>query len=84
MKLEELLRTKVKSEGINGVVEISPDFRVAVQAINDIEESGVRIIIHPYSHNGETLDFIAKGNTLEQIVNGQLLTTPEAYEDAEC
>jgi len=59
--LQELLEMKVQSEGINGSVEITPDFRVAVQGIH---EYGVHIIVHPMGHNGDTLDFIVKGNTI--------------------
>ena len=43
-------------------VEIRPDFRVAVQAVSEI---GVHIIIHPEGVDGDTLDFIVKGNVLE-------------------
>lgn len=70
MNLEELLRMKVESEGIHGKVEISPDFRVAVQKISD---SGVHIIIHPAGHNGETLDYMVNGDELSQIINGHVL-----------
>lgn len=70
MNLEELLRTKVESDGINGKVQISPSFRVAVQSESD---AGVHIIIHPDGYNGETLDYMVKGDDLSQIVNGHVL-----------
>lgn len=60
--LQELLEIKVQSEGLNGPVEITPDFRVAVQGVT--ESGGIHIIIHPSGHNGDTLDFTVKGNTL--------------------
>lgn len=71
MNLEELLRMKVESEGINGKVEITPEFRVSVQKIS---AAGVHFIIHPDSHNGETLDYMANGDELSQIVNGHVLS----------
>lgn len=61
MTLEDLLRMKVQSEGKDGPVYISPNFRVAVQSIN---EAGIHIIIHPDSYSGDTLDFLVKGNRL--------------------
>ncbi len=64
MNLEELLKMKVESEGINGKVEVSPAFRLAVQSVSD---AGVHIIIHPDGHNGETLDYMVKGNLLAQL-----------------
>ena len=64
--LQELLETKVTSKNIDGDTspEFSPDFRVAVQAIHD---DGVHIIIHPMSHNGETLDLMVRGNTISMV-----------------
>lgn len=60
--LQELLEMKVQIEGTNGPVEITPNFRVAVQGIT--ESGGIHIIIHPSGYDGETLDFTVKGNTL--------------------
>lgn len=63
--LEDLLRMKVSSEDkCNNKIEVSPEFRVAVQNING---DGVHIIIHPLGHNGETLDFLVNGNSLSKI-----------------
>ena len=69
MTLEDLLRTLVESEGMNGKVKIIPDFKVAVQAISD---AGVHIIIYPDGYNGETLDYMVNGDNLSQIVNGHV------------
>ncbi len=58
--LEDLLRLKVDHEMWDGVVvPVTPDFRVSVQ---DESSSGVRIIVHPIDHNGDTLDLLIKGN----------------------
>lgn len=63
--LQELLQIKVKSENFNGEeVEVSPDFRIAVQGIY---EYGIHIIVHPMNHNGDTLDLLVKGNTLSPV-----------------
>lgn len=68
MTFEELLRTKIKVEspilkeqGKPCEVDLTPDFRVAVQTIQD---EGIHFIIHPLSHSGDTLDFIVKHNRL--------------------
>jgi len=58
--LERLLRMQVESQG----VKVSPEFRLAVQRITDSE---VTIIIHPNGHNGETLDYSVRGNTLTPL-----------------
>lgn len=66
MNLQELLKMKVKSQDHQGnEVEISPEFRVAVQSV--YSDGSVHIIIHPNGHNGETLDFLVKGNTLHPV-----------------
>jgi len=63
--LETLLKMKIETKDFTGAkVEISPDFRIAVQSIN---ENGVHIIVHPLNHNGDTLDLLVKGNTLSPI-----------------
>lgn len=65
MTLQQLLETTVTSENKDGQpVEISPDFRVAVQ---QVKSGGLHFIIHPQGHNGETLDFIVRGNELEPL-----------------
>jgi hypothetical protein len=66
MKLEQLLRTKVKHtmQTSGEVVEISPDFRVAVQSV---EKAGVRIIIHANGYDSETLDLFVSGNNISQL-----------------
>ena len=73
MTLEDLLRMKVK--GFNGVsgkeVEYSPDFRVAVQHINN---EAVEIIIHAQDHNSETLDFAVRGNELQLLYDSSTNT----------
>lgn len=63
--LEQLLKTKVFSQSFGNLVKISPDFRVAVQEID--EEKGVRIIIHALNYNSDTLDFWVKDNILKII-----------------
>ena len=64
--LQELLEMKVTTNNSEGDTspEFSPDFRVAVQAIH---EDGVHIIIHPMNHNGDTLDFLVRGNNLSGV-----------------
>lgn len=64
--LEDLLKMKIKGESpVTGEdIEYSPDFRLAVQ---DEKAGGTHIIVHPYGHDGNTLDFIVRGNNLEQI-----------------
>lgn len=66
--LERLLRMTVPiPEGTVGAPgQMPPDFRVAVQRV---DEGGVHFVIHPNGHDGETLDFVASGNTLTQIPN---------------
>ena len=60
--LQQLLEMKVKSEDMNGEeIEITPDFRMAVQGIH---EEGIHVIVHPMGHNGDTLDLLVKGNCL--------------------
>jgi len=64
--LQELLEMKVTTKNNEGDTspEFSPDFLVAVQAIH---EDGVHIIIHPMDHNGDTLDFIVRGNIMTGV-----------------
>jgi len=65
--LEELLKMKVKTENFKGEeVEITPDFRIAVQSTH---VDGTHIIVHPLNHNGDTLDFVVKDNTLYPVNN---------------
>lgn len=65
MTLQKLLETLVEGADKDGnPVQYSPDFRVAVQQVKD---GGLHFIIHPQDHNGETLDFIVRGNELEPI-----------------
>jgi len=66
MTLEELLRTKVKSYSavMEKEVEVSPSFIVDVM---HEREDGVHFIIHPFNNNGETLDFVVKGNELKPL-----------------
>ena len=57
--LEELLRMRIRTR--NGI-EFTPDFRLAVQSE---KEGGTHVIVHPLGHDGDTLDFIVKGNELQ-------------------
>ncbi len=66
LTLEDLLRMKVPAKDKDqNDIQMSPDFRVAVQREND---QGVHFIIHPIDHNGETIDFVVKGNHLQYLV----------------
>jgi hypothetical protein len=66
MNLQELLNTTYTSKNIhNEPVEVSPDFRIAVQ--EKCNERGVRIIVHPIGMNGETLDLWVKDNNLSAL-----------------
>ena len=56
--LEQLLEMKVETR--NGI-KFTPDFRIAVQ---ENKRGCTHIIIHPAGHNGDTLDFLVKGNAL--------------------
>ena len=63
--LEQLLNMEVDAKDKDqNPIKITPEFRVAVQEKRD---DGVRIIIHPMDHNGDTLDLIVKGNTLTPV-----------------
>lgn len=66
MTLEELLRVTVDvySPVQKKNVEVLPDHIVSVQSFKD---GGVHFIIHPNGYDGETLDFIVKGNILETL-----------------
>lgn len=69
MSLEQLLRTKIPAKTKDGVdIEISPEFRVAVQSLEGKGDfKGVHIIIHANGHNSDTLDFLVNGNELTLI-----------------
>ena len=59
--LEDLLRMQVEfPNGKSG----APDFRIAVQETGD---QGVRVIIHPIGHNGQTLDRWVKGDAVTPV-----------------
>lgn len=74
--LEELLRMRVDLERSDSesTIEITPDFRIAVQDLNKdlnplgIERfdavKGVHIIVHANGYNSDTLDFVVSGNKL--------------------
>lgn len=63
MTLEELLSTTVPAKDKDGNdIEISPDFRIAIQGYPF--DGGIHFIVHPFGHSGETLDFVVTGNTL--------------------
>jgi len=64
--LEQLLNMKVRADTMQNGKEvfITPDFRITVQKKT---LDGIHIIIHPMGHNGETLDFIVRDNTLIQL-----------------
>jgi len=65
--LEDLLRMTVPAKNKDGeAIQITPEFRVAVQRIG----RGVHFIIHPMGHSGETLDFIATGDYLAHLNSG--------------
>lgn len=65
--LEELLGTTIP-DAINPItcepIDVRPDFRVAVQGPR---AGGLHFIIHPNGHDGETLDFVAVGDTLKRL-----------------
>ena len=62
--LQKLLSMKIPTKhGITGeAIEISPEFRVAVQEIDPAR--GVRIIVHALGHNSDTLDFWVHGDDI--------------------
>ena len=63
--LEQLLRTKIKARDINmRPIEVSPEFRVAVQRIS---QSGVHFIIHPVGVSGPTLDLVVNNNEIKYL-----------------
>ena len=71
--LEDLLRMKVKVKDISGKeIEMTPDFRVSVQ---HFKEDKIHFIIHPEGYNGETIDFVVKGNKLEYLVTEEIKKT---------
>ena len=62
MTLQDLLSMTVESTNLSrGVIQVPPEFRVAVQEKPD---QGVRIIIHADGHDSETMDFWVSGNEL--------------------
>ena len=67
MTLEDLLKMTVaaKSSVTGKDVMVTPGFIVSVQ--HECPNGGVHFIIHPDGYSGNTLDFIARGNELEQI-----------------
>jgi hypothetical protein len=54
----------LKEQGLSCEVDVTPEFRVAVQSIT---EDGVHIIIHANGHNSDTLDFIVSGDELQLL-----------------
>jgi len=69
MNLQQLLSMKVPAKDKDdNDIEVSPEFRVAVQSITP---EGVHIIIHADGHNSETLDFIVNSNELREMSWGK-------------
>ena len=65
MNLQQLLEMTVTAKDKDGEpVEVSPEFRVAVQ---EITPDGVRIIIHANGYNSDTLDYVVQGNVLTVV-----------------
>lgn len=65
MTLEDLLDMKVYAKNKdNEDIEITPEFRVAVQSF---QGDGTHIIIHANGHDSDTLDFIVSGDTLIKV-----------------
>lgn len=62
--IENLLRFQVDAEGTSGPVKITPDFRVAVQGE---KHGGIHFIINADGHDSETLDLVARGNTVAHL-----------------
>ncbi len=65
--LEDMLRMKVSStltEQYGAIGKFTPDFRVAVQEVND---EGVRVIIHASGYDSDTFDLLIKSNSIEVI-----------------
>ncbi len=68
MTLQQLLGTLVTTQDKEGKdVQISPEFRVAVQQVVRDEGGGIHFIIHANGYNSETLDFLVVGNELTPI-----------------
>lgn len=62
--LQELLQMTVSGRDKDGnLIDFPPEFRVAVQ---EKTKQGVRIIVHAYDHNSETLDFWVQEDQLER------------------
>lgn len=66
--LEDLLRMKVDIGMVDKTKNVTPPFRVAVQDVK-AKPDGVHFMIHPNGYDGETLDFIVKGNELIPLEN---------------
>ena len=66
MTLEKLLRMKVaaRSSVTGEDVMVTPGFIVSVQGERD---GGIHFIIHTDGYNGDTLDFVVRGNELTQV-----------------
>lgn len=65
MNLQQLLSMKVVAKDKDdNEIEISPEFRVAVQSIMS---NGVHIIIHADGHNSDTLDLVVMGNDILKL-----------------
>lgn len=63
--LEELLRMKVPAKDMHGNdIQITPEFRVAVQGLS---KEGVHFIIHANGHNSDTIDYMVNGDELKQL-----------------
>jgi len=64
--LEDLLRTTYVDQNTlsKKAIEVTPDFRVAVQRITP---SGVHFIIHAASYDSDTLDFVAVDDGLYKL-----------------
>lgn len=66
MTLEDLLRTKKKGVSPVSKKEVEVPLTFVVD-IGQEREDGVHFYIHPAHENGETLDFIVKGNELTPL-----------------
>lgn len=64
--LEDLLRMTVPAKDKDGNdIQITPEFRLAVQNFN--KEGGIHFIVHANGYNSDTLDYIVKDNTLKYL-----------------
>lgn len=70
--IEELLSMKVLSENHRQEpIQVSPEFRVAVQKITT---EGVHIILHANGHDSDTLDLLVKDDKVTIIDNSPYRT----------